>query len=341
MPWAVSPTIDQLRILTCVLSPFAVVVTLFRLYVRRTQGKLWWDDLWVALSAFMTVIFVTVFVLHIRNPLTNPMTQYQKVVVYYFCPITFYTVAWTARISILLTVMRLSFALLRKLLVGAIALFILCWTILFAQTFWVCETQPGWKESPLAQCDLGRQVAITLIIMDVICDTILIGAPLSLLWGSRLQRGLKIRLIAVFASTAIMTATSLYHDFTIYVFGGLQEAFAANLQVSSSLLVANLSVIVAFIFRATSSDETYSSKTAAGVATFGGGTNLRRGRAPTFGGIETIMHDDPQIKVQVNISHTDDTFRTWDEDDKAGREVGPGRVDKIELKSFPPSSDAV
>ncbi|KAJ7617896.1 hypothetical protein FB45DRAFT_215804 [Roridomyces roridus] len=345
MPWAVTPTIPQLRILTCVLSPFAVVVTLLRLWIRRSHGKLWWDDLWVAISAFITAVFVLVFMLHIRDPATNPMTQSAKIAVYYFCPLTFYAVAWTSRISILFTVIRLSFALLRKLLIAAAGFFFFCLLLLSAQVFWVCETQPGWKDTPLAQCDLGRQVAITLIVMDVICDTILIAAPLSLLWGSRLQRGLKFRLIAVFASTAIMTGVSLYHDYSIYLFGGLEEAFAANLQVSVSLMVANLSVITAVLFRAASEQSQHTSnKTPLGIATFGGGTNNRRGRAPTFGAIDTMMpDDDPHIKVQVDISQVDDSpqMEAWESDMDSkvpAHDHGGARVEKIELRQFPPSA---
>ncbi|KAJ7616094.1 hypothetical protein FB45DRAFT_1064235 [Roridomyces roridus] len=328
MPTALTLPIHELQILALVLSPFACIVTFFRLWLRYARGKLWWDDFWALMGSFFTIFFIAVFMLHVRDPDTNPMSQQARVVVYYFCTITFYGVAWTVRISILLTVVRLAFGLLRRLLIYGTILFFVFWALLYAQFFWVCVPQPGWKESPLAQCNLGRQVAITLIVTDVIGDTILIAAPLHLLWGVRLQRSLKLRLIAVFASTAVMTAVSLYHDYTIYLFGGLPEAFAANLQVAVGLFVANLSVITAFVFRLANESNGSTGDTGqvpSGLVTFGAVSPARRMRTTTFGGIETTMPDE-HIKVQVDISKTDDREEDAHMDkmelqDLAGRQV--------------------
>ncbi|KAJ7612722.1 hypothetical protein FB45DRAFT_939614 [Roridomyces roridus] len=336
---AATPTIPQQRILTLVLSPAAVCITYCRLYMRYRHGKLWWDDLWAFCGSCFAIAFVVVFILHIRDPLTNPMTQGAKVATYYFCPETFYSVAWTARISILFTIIRLSFGLLRKVLLGAAGLFFLCWFILCAQVFWVCVPEPTWKLSPLAQCDLGREVAITLIIMDVICDTVLIAAPMHLLWGARLQRSLKLRLIAVFAATAIMTAVSLYHDYTIYLYGGLAEAFAANLQVSVSLMVANLSVIAAFVFRLIRPQEDTTVRTVTGVLTFGG-KSPKRARVTTFGGIETIVggnERDPRLAVQVDISQTNDQVDDWTKGSTTMDAEEQENVEKVELQPLPPN----
>ena len=44
------------------------------------------------------------------------------------------------------------------------AAFLVAWAILFAQPFWVCESEPGWKSNPRPQCDLGKSVAIAQII---------------------------------------------------------------------------------------------------------------------------------------------------------------------------------
>ncbi|KAJ7648078.1 hypothetical protein FB45DRAFT_783063 [Roridomyces roridus] len=342
MPGALTLPINELQILTLVLSPIACVITLFRLWVRWARGKLWWDDFWAAFGCLFTIGFIAVFMLHIRDPDTNPMNQLSRVVVYYFCTITFYGVAWTVRISILLTVIRLSFGFLRRVLVYSLAVFFFFWMLLYAQLFWVCVPQPGWKESPLAQCDLGRQVAITLIVTDVIGDAILIAAPLQLLWGARLQRTLKLRLIAVFASTSALTAVSLYHDYTIFLFGGLPEAFAANLQVAVGLMVANLSVISTFLFRLSgeSTSTTGNTKGSSSLVTFGRATP-RRVQATTFGGFDTMIMDDiddqQPIKVQVNISRTDhlDPIRSHWMDNKHDEEQGKGE-DKIELHHLGP-----
>lgn len=70
-----------------------------------------------------------------------------------------------SRISILFTIVRLTVrGSLRNTLMFVFAAFIVAWIILFAQVFWVCEAEPGWKSLPRPQCDLGRNVAIAQII---------------------------------------------------------------------------------------------------------------------------------------------------------------------------------
>ncbi|TFK55475.1 hypothetical protein OE88DRAFT_623598 [Heliocybe sulcata] len=129
------------------------------------------------------------------------------------------------------------------------------WLILFAQVFWTCENQPGWKETASPQCDLGQNVAIAQVITDVITDTILVSAPLKLIWRVKLSRSQKIRIMAVFSSTAIATAVSLYHAYAILKFGGFQEGRAAVIQDGVTLIVVSLGVVLTFFLRISSVEE--------------------------------------------------------------------------------------
>lgn len=70
-----------------------------------------------------------------------------------------------------------------------------------------------------------------LLKADVISDLLLVAAPMRLLWRVQLQRGLKLRLRAVFATTLIGTAVSLYHAYCVLRFSGIPEFLAATLQV--------------------------------------------------------------------------------------------------------------
>lgn len=62
---------------------------------------------------------------------------------------------------------------------------------------------------------------------------ILIIAPMRLFWGVRLQRSLKLRLIAVFTTTAITTVVGLYHSYTVFRVGeaALGEVMSSTIQV--------------------------------------------------------------------------------------------------------------
>ncbi|KAJ7625577.1 hypothetical protein FB45DRAFT_868776 [Roridomyces roridus] len=270
------PTIPHLRI--CVLPPLACLLTCFRLYVRYSHRTLWWDDLTAFFSSVLALVFVATFLLHIRDAAANPMSQNARVSVYYLLTEVFYGVTWTARTSMLFTVIRLCSGYLRKVLFYVTIGFFFVWVLLSAQLFWVCEGHSEWKSTPLAQCDLSREVAITLIITDVLCDAILVAAPVGLLWQTISERSLKFRLIAVFASTSIATA------------------------VSVSLFVANLTVVTALVMRL------FTSETEIEHATDNRTTIAfkRRVRVTTFGGIETVpMPQEPPMVVQLDFPQMD------------------------------------
>jgi hypothetical protein len=119
--------------------------------------------------------------------------------------------------------------------------------------WWVCEAETSWKNIPATQCNLGERVAIAQVITDVLSDLVLVIAPIGLVWKIRLTKFQKFRIAAIFSTTVITTAVSLYHAHAVLKKGGLPEALAATVQDSVSLIVANLSVIIAFIFRQASS----------------------------------------------------------------------------------------
>lgn len=107
-------------------------------------------------------------------------------------------------------------------------------------------------------------------------DAILIFAPIKLVLGVRLPKVTKIRVVSVFASTLITTVVSLYYIYALLRIGGITEEWSATIHVrlsviistassstvllqdGVSLLVANLTVVVAFFFKAfgTSSEDT-------------------------------------------------------------------------------------
>lgn len=67
-----------------------------------------------------------------------------------------------------MTVVRLTVpGTLRRVLTFTTMAFILAWAVLFAQVWWTCESEPGWKTQPRPQCNLGRNVAIAQIISEV------------------------------------------------------------------------------------------------------------------------------------------------------------------------------
>jgi len=242
------PTIKQTEVVNTVLPVVATIVTLFRLFERVRQGRLWLDDAWAAFAMISNIILMVANWLYLHDfakfsPTTN-------VGLYYMIAQFFYATIWASRISILFTVVRLTVpGPLRRTLLFVFAAFVVIWIILFAQVFWVCETEPGWKSLPRPQCDLGQNVAIAQIITDVLSDATLILAPFRLVYRVRLSRAQKIRIVSIFSTSAITTIVSLVHAYYVFTNGGLKEAMAALFETSISLIVANLSVVIAFLFR--------------------------------------------------------------------------------------------
>ncbi|EPQ58990.1 hypothetical protein GLOTRDRAFT_20246, partial [Gloeophyllum trabeum ATCC 11539] len=225
-------------VLAWTLPIFAIAITIFRLGIRVRKRQLWWDDFWALMAAICLTIFVAAMELHFTDEGESP-----------------------SELSILLTTMRLCApGPFRRWLFRAALSFAVAWLILFAQVFWVCERQPGWKDTPAPQCNLGRNVAIAQVITDVVTDAILVAVPLKLVWRVKLTRPQKIRIIAIFSSTSIATAVSLYHSYAILRFGGFQEARAAVIQDGVSLIVADLGVVVAFFMRISSVDDSNHSR---------------------------------------------------------------------------------
>ncbi|THH11698.1 hypothetical protein EW146_g7949 [Bondarzewia mesenterica] len=243
------PSINQIRVLGIVLPIFSILFTVFRLCVRVIRRQLWWDDALAFFSLLCLIVLMVAVALFVKDPSEVPHRS--KIAAYYMSAQFFYAVAWSARLSILFTVIRISFSTLRRVLIIVAGIFIVTWMILIAQVLWICEGDPSWKSQPVPQCPLGKDVAIAQVITDVITDFILILAPVRLIWTTLLDKILKTRLAAVFGSTIITTAISMYHAWAVIVMGGLTESRAAILQASISLMVANLSVIIAFIFRIT------------------------------------------------------------------------------------------
>ncbi|KAL0959900.1 hypothetical protein HGRIS_011567 [Hohenbuehelia grisea] len=173
-----------------------------------------------------------------------------KIALYYTLSELFYSVLWTTRLSILFSIVRIAPSrIMRRMLYGLAGLFFVCWGILFAQDFWVCEGEPSWKELPAPQCTLGTQVAIAQLITDVFADAALIAFPMKLLWNLRVSKGHRVRLLLTFSTSVITTIVSLVHAYYVLRVGGLEELIAAIVENSISLIVCNTAVIVTAIMR--------------------------------------------------------------------------------------------
>lgn len=246
---AVSPiTVDSVKAIGLAGPITAAVVTIVRLVERTRNRKFGYDDGFAALSLAILLVFVAALFVHLGDP--THLSYTTRVGMYYILSQGFYGVIWTARLSILFSVVRITPpGNTRKFLFGLVGTFVLIWIILFAQVFWVCENEPLWKDTPAPQCALGRNVAIAQLISDIYADASLIAAPLRLLWNLGVTRAQRNRLLLVFSSSIITAIASLIHAYYVLRVGGLDEVFVAIVEICVSLLVCNLAVVVGLVAR--------------------------------------------------------------------------------------------
>ncbi|KAF8666182.1 hypothetical protein AX14_006531, partial [Amanita brunnescens Koide BX004] len=80
---------------------------------------------------------------------------------YYLMAITFYVTLWSARLSLLFSIIRIDpNPIRRKYLIFSAYFFVLICVLLVAQLFWVCEPQRRWKSLKSPQCHIELQVAM-------------------------------------------------------------------------------------------------------------------------------------------------------------------------------------
>ncbi|KAF5381672.1 hypothetical protein D9615_005562 [Tricholomella constricta] len=302
-------TVHSLKVLGLAGPIIAAVVTLVRLFERIRSKRFGYDDGFAALSLAILVVFVVSLFTHLGDP--THLSHATRVAMYYILAQGFYGIVWAARLSILFSVIRITpnGSNLKRILYGLVGTFLLIWAILFAQVFWVCEPEPLWKDALSPQCALGRNVAIAQLISDIYADSVLIVAPLRLLWNLEVSRSQKNRLLVVFSASIGTTIASLVHAYYVLRVGGLDEVFVAVVELCVSLLVCNLAVVVGLIARVKesrkrsnfSSGESYSMSRSK-LTTIGGTSHGTRS-------IDFKTHttdENPSVNVKVEVDfHSD------------------------------------
>ncbi|KAJ7027911.1 hypothetical protein C8F04DRAFT_964691, partial [Mycena alexandri] len=233
-----------------VCSSVAILTTVHRLLIRRS--RLWADD--VRCAIFSTCILVLqVASVFLHADMAPSMNRSTRIAAYYLMSITFYSIIWSARLSILFSIIRIDPNGTRcRLLLGVALVFLGACLILIGQLFWVCErAENPWKDSVTPQCPLSSQVVIFQLISDVVSDTILSVAPLQLLVYLE-DKVLRRRLCIIFSTCIITTIVSVVHAALILTGGGPDVLVAAV--DSISLIVCNLPIIITASLRLCSNE---------------------------------------------------------------------------------------
>lgn len=237
----------QMKITDVVCSAAAILSTIYRLILRR--NRLWWDDGWAVFSLLALIIQIASVWMHVSNP--ADLSPVNRVAAYYLLATSFYAVIWSARLSILYSVIRLDPSPhRRKILLYIAAGYMTVTVILLCQLFWICEPENmgnHWKDLRNPQCTLNKQVAICQLVSDIIADLILILAPVKL-FSELGDRKLRVRLVMIFSTCIVTTIVSLVHATYILTLGGPKVLIAALVEDCMSLFVCNVPVVATALF---------------------------------------------------------------------------------------------
>jgi len=123
------------------------------------------------------------------------------------------------------------------------------WAALLAQKITMCEFH---------SCHMGKSVALSLLITDIIADVSLVAAPLYLMKNIRLSRSKKLLVQSAFGASLLITVITITHSMLLLlnVYNTVTLMFA-HLKAALSLIVCNVLVIVAFLYRICSNDTAF------------------------------------------------------------------------------------
>ncbi|KAG7086353.1 hypothetical protein E1B28_002314 [Marasmius oreades] len=185
--------------------------------------------------------------MHVENP--SDISKLSRLAAYYLMAITFYTVIWASRISIIFSIIRIDPNPSRRFIyIGVSIIYFIAVVVMIVQLFWVCEPMPGWKDAASPQCPLTKQVAICQLVTDILADMFLLFAPLRVFLHLQ-DKALRRKLIVIFSTCIVTTIVSLVHAAYILTTGGIRVIISALVEDCVSLIVANVPVVVTALLR--------------------------------------------------------------------------------------------
>lgn len=227
---------SRLSVVGLVSHSIAIICTIFRLVYRGWMRHFWWEDAWAAFALIADVVCLACIWL-------------DRAISSWALTIAFTTVLWAARMSVIFSIISVanhSGSKIHKQITYLIAVSFVCmWAALLAQKISICEFH---------SCHMGKPVALSLLITDVIADVSLVAAPLYLLKDVGLSRSRKILVQSAFGASLLITAITITHSILLLKVHTTNTLIFAHVKAALSLIICNLLVIVTFLYRVCSKD---------------------------------------------------------------------------------------
>ncbi|KAH8824317.1 hypothetical protein DL96DRAFT_1613699 [Flagelloscypha sp. PMI_526] len=225
----------------------AQLMTILRLIFRAKNRRLWYDDAWALLSfACSAMMMSTTF-----DRLNAHRSQHHMIISYWISSFSFQNTLWSARMSVICAIIRLtpSQDSLHSRMKLVALLFLGMWIGLLIHKSYVCGSDLSWYSMALPHCTLGLGVMINELVTDILADIALAVVPILLYRNISLPAHQRTMLFIIFASSLLISAVSAVHAYFLMGPAGIYEGFTAEIECSVALMVANIGVVLSFVYR--------------------------------------------------------------------------------------------
>ncbi|KIK61305.1 hypothetical protein GYMLUDRAFT_42886 [Collybiopsis luxurians FD-317 M1] len=172
--------------------------------------------------------------------------------------------AWFARISLMLSTVRLiptSFVLRRISESAFISLLLLCIGILTAKLSF-CASDLSWYRKPNPFCPIlgNAKLGVAELTTALVADVIIVAIPLRLLYRISLQREKRRMLLLMFSANIITGIVSVLR--VVFLIGSSPGllTIAVKAEIGTALMVADMAIITPYIYRLVKPEGDFDSK---------------------------------------------------------------------------------
>ncbi|OAX31935.1 hypothetical protein K503DRAFT_750335 [Rhizopogon vinicolor AM-OR11-026] len=221
---------SQLVVVALVVHSIAILTTVFRLVYRGWTHHFWWEDGWAAFALISDVTCLACIWVD------SSISSWTLVV-------AFTSVLWAARMSVIFSIIRIAKHTVskvhRQVTYLTAASFACMWVAILVQKTGACHFH---------SCRMGKGLALSQLITDVVADVALVAVPLYLWKNVGLSRGKKIMVLSAFSLSILITLITIPHSIFLFRSHTHKTIIFSHVKAGLSLIICNLLVIVTFVY---------------------------------------------------------------------------------------------
>ncbi|KAG1864945.1 hypothetical protein DFJ58DRAFT_912020 [Suillus subalutaceus] len=224
---------SRMSVVALVFHSVAILCTIFRLAYRGWMHHSWWEDAWAAFALIGDAVCLACIWLDSPS------------ITFWILMVAFTSVQWAARMSVIFSIIRITnhsnFKIHRQITYFIAVSFACMWVALLAHRITLCA---------FYSCLVGKSVALSLLITDVIADISLVAAPLYLWRNVGLSRSTRYWFYPLSAHHFLNTATTIPHSIIVLKAHKINAIMiiVTHVKTALSLVICDLLVIATAIY---------------------------------------------------------------------------------------------